>query len=647
MALNIFRPSARTKKNEWIQILRGFAVLAVLFFHLLPNIFPSGYLGVDLFFVISGYVITPQIIEAIPTIIRDSTSIQMRDFFRKRIRRLIPALISTVTISTILILIIAPLNDQIRYSRDAIASMLGLGNIGAYRWAGNYFSPSPNPMLHTWSLAVEEQIYLVLPWLMLAVSKVFKKHQIRIGAFLLAILISLVLYCRPQLAAPVYGVAGLVDVSSASFYSPVSRLWEFLLGGFLAVYFLKKDASSLGTQGKSPRFREKQVFIFLIILLAFSPVKQTQRWITLIDVLGYVLCLAFIRHQFKVENYWLSCMAWIGDNSYSIYLIHFPLIYLFRDTSLQNIVLSKSLANVLIFLLSIGFGHLNFRFVEFKFRQLGSSRSLTPRQRKFFFGMPLSIGLLLVGMSTGMLPRALGDFPRGMVNRINVLTWDNHCKFHDGSTPCIYGNRTSNTGSLFLLGDSHAAMFSRLFVNVARTSNIRLTIFTASNCKFVLPSDNPDQIDLPEGCYQHNVEILNYLKAHPVDTLVASYDSAPTKQVASLLSNLDILLPYTSHIILLGPVPEYNASTYLNSAPSSQARLETQFVNSIPKNVRFVDTYSVLCPDYVCSKGILREYQDYGHLNEDGANLLATQILRALDNMPAPSSTSYQLKVKI
>lgn len=147
---------SETKHRKDIQILRGLAVLAVVLFHSYERTFPLGYLGVDVFFVISGFVVTPLILRIFTrTTFRGKIS-SLKYFYERRFYRLAPALTVTLVLSAIAILLLGPIVDHQKFARQGIATLLLLGNFGAYRYSGDYFSPNPNPLIHTWSLSVEE-----------------------------------------------------------------------------------------------------------------------------------------------------------------------------------------------------------------------------------------------------------------------------------------------------------------------------------------------------------------------------------------------------------------------------------------------------------------------------------------------------------
>ena len=160
--------ASATKYRQDIQVLRGLAVLAVVVFHANETLFPLGYLGVDIFFVISGFVVTPLILRIFSEYEGgESRSSNIRLFYRRRFYRLAPALAVTLIFSVVSIFLFAPISIHERFARQGIATLLLIGNLGAYRYSGDYFSSNPNPLVHTWSLSVEEQIYIFLPILLI------------------------------------------------------------------------------------------------------------------------------------------------------------------------------------------------------------------------------------------------------------------------------------------------------------------------------------------------------------------------------------------------------------------------------------------------------------------------------------------------
>ena len=159
-----------------IQVLRGLAVISVVLFHINKNFFSLGYLGVDVFFVISGFVVTPLILRIFNEQPNQKQKIYtLKDFYVGRFYRLAPALASTIIISGFMIILLNPFNNQQSFARQAISALVLIGNFAAYKYAGDYFSSDPNPLVHTWSLSVEEQIYLILPATLFIILRKRKK----------------------------------------------------------------------------------------------------------------------------------------------------------------------------------------------------------------------------------------------------------------------------------------------------------------------------------------------------------------------------------------------------------------------------------------------------------------------------------------
>ena len=177
-------------RSQHIQQLRGFAVLAVVLFHANPRYFPQGFLGVDLFFIISGFLIIP-IIKQIYDLPTSERLKALAAFYRRRYFRLYPALLLTIAITALVMLFFAPVGDHINFALQAVASLLFMGNFGAAKVAGDYFHPSPSPLIHTWSLGVEEQIYVVIPLLFVYSAYRVSRHRDKAFTAILTLLTDL------------------------------------------------------------------------------------------------------------------------------------------------------------------------------------------------------------------------------------------------------------------------------------------------------------------------------------------------------------------------------------------------------------------------------------------------------------------------
>lgn len=226
--------SSKQKYRKDIQALRGLAVLAVVLFHAKESYFPLGYLGVDVFFVISGFVVTPLIIRIFSEEPKGETRLRkLRNFYLSRYYRLAPALAVVLSISAVAILLLGYPAEHESFARQGIATLLLVGNLGAYIYSGDYFSPNPNPLVHTWSLSVEEQIYIFLPLLlMLILLNRMNIKKVTLIVFSVITSASFITFLVPALIQPLYTKIGISDsLGVFSFYSPFSRIWQFTLGG--------------------------------------------------------------------------------------------------------------------------------------------------------------------------------------------------------------------------------------------------------------------------------------------------------------------------------------------------------------------------------------------------------------------------------
>lgn len=153
------------------------------------------------------------------------------NFYRRRIFRLLPALTVTLVISGILIYLLGPVDDHGRFSRQGIATLFLVGNVGAHKFSGDYFSPNPNPLVHTWSLSVEEQIYIFLPLIFFVILRkgTGREHKV-LFFFVLISLMSLMFFLFPTTLQPLYTGLGIDSASDFSFYSPIERIWQFTIG---------------------------------------------------------------------------------------------------------------------------------------------------------------------------------------------------------------------------------------------------------------------------------------------------------------------------------------------------------------------------------------------------------------------------------
>ena len=284
-------------------------MLAVIFYHANSNLFEFGYLGVDIFFVISGFVILPALAKNLNG--RNQKKFKLREFYKRRFLRLYPGLVSSLILSSIVLWLLFPPEYHDRISRQGIASLFFMGNIGALIYSGDYFSPNPNPLVHLWSLAVEAQIYFALPLLLIAFLKT--KIKIEITMFYLTAL-SLIFFTFPFISEAIFSGFGFPNNDQVSFYLSFDRFWQFSVGGLCGILNLGRLV-----------YIFKSTWVYYSVLLAsmiviFLEIDNQK----IGSIFATILATTLIIGQ-RLTHKNLKMLIWIGDRSYSLYLIHMPI----------------------------------------------------------------------------------------------------------------------------------------------------------------------------------------------------------------------------------------------------------------------------------------------------------------------------------
>ena len=300
--------------------LRALAVLSVVIFHLDISGFEGGYVGVDIFFVISGYLITSIIIRNY-----EDGKFQLPAFYARRIRRLVPPLIATVAASLLGAAFLMTPDDMAAMSRSAAAALFSVSNFVFYAESGYWDTASElKPLLHTWSLGVEEQFYLFWPSLIIGMLSV--RRVIAFGT-------SLALLALLGAALCVWYTS--VD-QSAAFYLLPFRVFQFALGAWLITLLNRINAF----RGACPRYLPTLAFWpgllgIAISVVAFDDGTTFPGWAVILPTVGAALVLASGALPGRLDPAARVLMqnplsTWLGRVSYSMYLVHWPLIVLFR-----------------------------------------------------------------------------------------------------------------------------------------------------------------------------------------------------------------------------------------------------------------------------------------------------------------------------
>jgi len=490
------------KYRSDIDGLRALAVLPVVFFHAGFDIFSGGFVGVDIFFVISGFLITSIIVSDL-----DQDRFSIRDFYERRIRRILPALYTVCTaiiIAGYLFFLPAELENL---GKSLGATLLFVSNILFWSETG-YFDASSDlkPLLHTWSLAVEEQFYVFFPLLLLVISKFLKKKYVPI--LLVCALVSFVI-----------SIWGTEHKPSATFYWAPTRAWELLLGALLALGFIpriKKQlwSETLGILG-----------ICLIVYAVFIFDYDTS--FPGINAVFPCFGAGLLIYANQDEGQTLSRkllslkpLVLIGLCSYSFYLWHWPVFVFAKYLSMEPLTGFQSFG---LILLSFSLSVLTWKFIETPFR----NRSFLAGKWKIFgISLLVSVPLFLV---SGVIINQKGFMDR--FSNIELLEKQKESHVNESCVDiipskfvekkCVFGAQ-SKTPSFIVWGDSHAGAFMPAFDHVGEEIGKAGVLASSSGC--------PPLLDIklardkkPYKCIEFNNTILSTIKAGDIIFLVARW----------------------------------------------------------------------------------------------------------------------------
>ncbi len=456
--------SQQTKYRSDLDGLRAVAVLAVIVYHLSVKILPGGFLGVDIFFVLSGYLITNVIWrEAL------NGEFSVARFYERRVRRIMPALLVLLAIvSACAIALLLPI-DLKGYAKSVFATLAFVANI--YFWRDtDYFSPlaEEKPLLHVWSLGVEEQFYIIFPLLVVLCIRWRRSALLPLTSLLVLLsLLANVLAVRGGGAAP-------------AFFLLPTRAWEIGAGALLALAPSPKVSNAW--------VRHALAFLAAALLIAALSLRDTSMGGIVPSALWVVLGTTLAMYLGSGGGGWLTqglsttFVVWIGLISYSLYLWHWPILVFTRYYLVRPSLspLAGGIAVALTFLLAV----LSWRYVERPFRD----RS-----------MPFRI--VLAWVASGCLVAAVASasilvykgFPSRFnadAARINAAVGTNYrCAMNDyiafgASRACLMSLRSRDPAdaTVALVGNSHAQMYAPLVTDILRANNRGGILVPLNNC---------------------------------------------------------------------------------------------------------------------------------------------------------------------
>jgi len=614
--------------------LRAIAVLAVVFFHFDKQWLPGGFAGVDVFFVISGYLMTSIIYRGL-----ENNNFSIANFYLARGYRIIPAL--AVLCAALLIFgwfLLIP-NEYATLGKHLSSSMSFISNFVYWQEAGYFTADSHEKwLLHTWSLSVEWQFYLLYPILLLILGRYIPLKKVR------NVLLVGVILCF------IFTIYASYQWKEAAFFLLPTRAWEMLMGGIAFCYPVtvkRKTKKSLEFLG------------FFLILVSYIFLSGKDIWpgyLSALPVVGTFLVIAANRQESLLTNNVI--FQRIGSASYSIYLWHWPVVvYLYKYIPSPNLT-QLFIAIIVSFVL----GFLSYHLVE---NTLTKWKLTRRKKTKLVFFLQLITTLsfvvfILDGVTSNL--RSFSVTPKTVFlekyARVNYLktvekNYRNECNFFDGESysakshideSCVTGE---SKGGVFLWGDSHA---QALYFGIQELlpKNIPFYQVATSGCSVTMNSSTISNDPLSISCERSNQYAVNKIRALKPDIVIIAQRNGHDKiPIESLINSINAEI--ATKVIIVGPVPQWEPSLpnviankyWDKDIQTIEKRSVNQSILTLDKKLRkynfnsdkvkYISLIEGLCIEKECLVKVPLSEEllvwDYGHLTSLGSVFIVNKFL--------------------
>jgi peptidoglycan/LPS O-acetylase OafA/YrhL len=447
-----------------IQALRALAASLVVLFH--AKLSPGGFIGVDIFYVISGYLITGIIIKEIG----NTGKFNYGAFYLRRAKRLLPASLVILALTAIFSWLVLPSPVRTNLGKDVLAASLYVSNYLFAFWQNDYqnLNATPSPVIHYWSLAVEEQFYIFWPILIFSLWKIGKRPAVAIGVFattLVSFLFSLYL----TTANPIW-----------AFYTLPTRAWELGIGALLL--FLPKNDSA--KRRVTPTLLVWIGFTMLMTsVYIFSERTAFPGYNALLPTLGVAILIAGIPSWPPILNDLskLRIVQWLGEISYPFYLWHWPLLVLPSTRFARPLTLQERIFFILLTALAADLTH---RLLEKPIakREFTTNKIIQSSSLATLLCAGLAVGILFTGGGDIKLPNGRSASIAEVMKKPTVYQDGCHVNYGELlSGDCTYGDDSSSK-TIVLYGDSHAAQWFPALEELANKNGFKLVSLTKSAC---------------------------------------------------------------------------------------------------------------------------------------------------------------------
>ncbi len=525
-----------------INALRAFSIIFVVLYHFKVPFFNGGFIGVDVFFVISGYLMTKVIFHRLA-----HHSFKLSNFYIDRAFRIIPAL-TFVCISYLIIgwFLLYPLEYK-QLAKEIVAAITFSSNFLYFEQSG-YFDPTAEKLylLHAWSLAVEWQFYIVYPILIILLAKLFKLNHVK---YILAAL------CFASFVSAII----LVQTSPTfSFYLLPTRAWEMLIGGLIFLF-------PIAIQEEKRKYVQFSALLGLFASVALLDSKMA--WpggFALFPVLSACLFIIASSQETLVSKN--STLSFLGKSSYSIYLWHWPIYVLTAQRGLSH----RTLVICMAITLSIVLGYFSYRAIETYF--ISFKKEHKHNQKKILAVLFLLVAIIFPSIFIYVYKgnektQFLAYYENMHKNGLNTA-YRLECDFYDNvtqkarqsiakeCTSSLHGSATQNHRA-FLWGDSHAQALSS-GLNAQLPNDYVLYQVATSGCPPSLTM-NPRSGKIDNRCQFSNAFALSEIARLKPDIVflaqVNFHEEVDWQALATQLKARGV-----KHVVLIGPVPQFNPS---------------------------------------------------------------------------------------
>lgn len=638
---SIITPKSNAYRPD-IDGLRAVAVVPVVAYHVGIHAARGGFVGVDVFFVISGYLITQLLIGDI-----EQGRFSILGFYERRIRRILPALLVVLAVTAAIFFTVSLPSEFVEFSKSLIAAASSVSNIYFWLHAG-YFDGTAltRPLLHTWSLAVEEQFYVLWPACLYLTYRLCRRHVVLVTA--VVALVSLAISAVGAFSDPV-----------PTFYLLHTRAWELLLGGLLALGVVDMR---LGARTRN-LLSIMGIMLVGITVLTVSPDVPFPGLLALPPCLGAALIILAGRDGPSWVGRLLSWrpIVFLGLISYSLYLWHWPITVLHKGGYLTLVYgQSEKIQKLTIIGASIAIATLSWKYIEQPFRSGPWRPSRATLMRIAALGTAAVVMIGIVGWTAAGFPARYTDRELRIASYLKYQAAEyyreDRCFLVNRDGPqefapeCLRLSDTKKND--LLLGDSHAA---DLWYGLKQTfPGINFMQAAAVDCYPILEHSLGER----RYCTRLLDDVLkDFLPTHHVDEVILSARWTAA-QVPSLTETLNWLKQLGIPVTLLGPVPVYDGPlprliirSHRTGDPEAAERhwdhslrqLDGQLAAAAKRSgATYVSILDLLCPESGCltvdDLG-MPIYSDAEHFTGEGSIIVA-QRLKSLGAWSSPRTAA-------